>query len=77
MFVEFKHELECFIVDCLVPHLEDYFEKCLHSDQFAVKYLNWTSVVCDNLAILLVNMDEEVFKALVDSFSEVAEVKFQ
>ena len=46
----------------------------LDANKFAIINLDLVVVTCDNLSILLINMDEEIFEAFVDRISEDPEI---
>ena len=77
VFVYLEQEGKCFSVDCFVSDLEDNFLQGLDANKFAIINLDLVVVTCDNLSILLINMDEEIFEAFVDRISEDPEIQFE
>ena len=77
VFVYLEQEGKCFSVDCFVSDLEDNFLQCLDANKFAIINFNLVVVTCNNLAVLLIDMDEEIFKAFIDRISEDPEIQFE
>ena len=64
-------------MDFYIPHLQNNLNESLNSNQLYVKNFQLCLKCSHNLPVLLIDMDEERFKACIDGLSKESKIEFK